>query len=225
MSLVDDARRLPREQKLAGGASLALFVTMFLPWYTETYFDHGKFVHDDLNAFQVFTWVEAAVLLVAGSVLFLLYARSQKRGFHLPGGDGFVVMLAGGWTTLLLVWRLFDKPNLAGDVGIEWGIFVALLAAGTLTWAGVRMRAAHRPEPPLPVATEEEPRRPRAPRAPRDERTPDRRPHTAPTEPLDEAAAAQSGEPGRRAGGIAAGEPEQLALDDPPAYEPPRRSR
>ncbi len=167
MSLVEDARRLPREQKLAGGAALALFVTMLLPWYTETHFDKGKFVHDSLNAFQVFTWVEAAVLLVAAAVLFLLYSRSQKRGFHLPGGDGFVVMLAGGWTVLLLVWRLFDKPHLAGDVGIDWGIFVALLAAGTLTWAGVRMRAAHRPEPPLPAATEEEPsRRAAAPAAP-----------------------------------------------------------
>ena len=208
MSLVEDARRLPREQKLAGGAALALFVTMLLPWYTETHFDKGKFVHDSLNAFQVFTWVEAAVLLVAAAVLFLLYSRSQKRGFHLPGGDGFVVMLAGGWTVLLLVWRLFDKPHLAGDVGIDWGIFVALLAAGTLTWAGVRMRAAHRPEPPLPAATQEEPQPPRQPRGarqPRVERTPDRRPHTAPTEPL--------------------GELDHLALDDPPAYEPPRRSR
>ena len=214
MSLVEDARRLPREQKLAGGAALALFVTMLLPWYTETHFDKGKFVHDSLNAFQVFTWVEAAVLLVAAAVLFLLYSRSQKRGFHLPGGDGFVVMLAGGWTVLLLVWRLFDKPHLAGDVGIDWGIFVALLAAGTLTWAGVRMRAAHRPEPPLPLATEEDdrpapqprsPRRPRPAQEPRVERTPDRRPHTAPTEPL--------------------GDRDELALDDPPAYEPPRRSR
>jgi hypothetical protein len=37
VSIVDDARRLPREQKLAGGAALALFVCMFLPWYTETH--------------------------------------------------------------------------------------------------------------------------------------------------------------------------------------------
>jgi hypothetical protein len=210
VGLVEDARRLPREQKLAGGAALALFVTMFLPWYTETHFDRHRFVHDSLNAFSVFTWVEAAVLLVAAGVLFLLYARSQKRGFHLPGGDGFVVMLAGGWTVLLLVWRLFDKPHLAGDVGIDWGIFVALLAAGTMTWAGVRMRAAHRPEPPLPAAAGDEPaaprrqRQPRPPRGPRVERAPDRRPHTAPTEPL-------------------AGE--ELTIEDPPAYEPPRRSR
>jgi hypothetical protein len=204
VSIVDDARRLPREQKLAGGAALALFVTMLLPWYTETHFAGGKFVHDSLNAFQVFTWVEAAVLLVAASVLFLLYARSQKRGFHLPGGDGTAIFLAGAWTEVLLTWRLFDKPHLAGDVGIDWGIFVALLAAGTLTWAGVRIRAAHRPEPPLPVATAEPPEAPRRPRVPRTERAPDRRPHTAPTEPL--------------------GDSEELALDDPPAYRPPRRS-
>jgi hypothetical protein len=203
VSFVDDARRLPREQKLAGGAALALFVSMLLPWYTKSFFTRGTFVHDDVNAFQVFTWVEAAVLLVSGSVLFLLYARSQGRGFHLPGGDGTAIFLAGAWTVLLIVWRMFDKPDLEGDVGIQWGIFVALLAAGSLAWAGLRIRAAHRPEPPLPIETEELP--PKRREVPV-ERPPDRRPHTAPTEPL--------GDP-----------PEQLALDDPPAYEPPRRSR
>lgn len=206
--LVEDVRRLPREQKLAGGAALGLFVAMFLPWYTRSFFSRGSFVHDDVNAFQVFSWVEAAVLLVSGSVLFLLYARSQRRGFHLPGGDGTAIMLAGGWTVLLIIWRMFDKPNLVGDEGIQWGIFVALLAAGALTWAGVRMRAAHRPEPPLPPTVIEAPpsppRPPRQPRSPQRERAPDRRPHTAPTEPLGDAG-------------------EQLALDDPPAYDPPKR--
>jgi hypothetical protein len=204
MSLVEDARALPREQKLAGGAAIALFVSMFLPWYTKSFFAQRTFVHDDVNAFQVFSWVEAAVLLVAASVLWLLYARSQKRGFHLPGGDGTAIFLAGAWTALLIAWRMFDKPNLEGDEGIQWGIFVALLAAGSLAWAGLRIRAAHRPEPPLPVATEIDERPPD--RVPRVERTPDRRPHTAPTQPLRDP-------------------PEQLALDDPPAYEPPRRSR
>jgi hypothetical protein len=184
--LVEELRRLPREQKLAGGAALALFVSMFLPWYQLSFNVKNHTGAGDLNAFEVFSWVEAAVLLVAGSVLFLLYARSQRRGFHLPGGDGFVVMLAGGWAALLLVWRMFDKPDL-GDphnvVGIQWGIFVALLAAGWLTWSGLRMRAAHRPEPPLPPAV---------------------------TEPLRP-------EPLRRDAG------EQLALDDPPPYEPPKR--
>ena len=54
----------------------------------------------------------------------------------------------------LLIWRLFDKPDVGGPtttVGIDWGIFVALLAAGALVAAGARVRAAGRPEPANPT--------------------------------------------------------------------------
>ena len=67
------------------------------------------------------------------------------------------ITLAGGWALLLLVWRLFDKPDVDGPgatVGIQWGIFGALLAAGALIAAGARVRAVHRPEPPNPAADE-----------------------------------------------------------------------
>ena len=56
-----------------------------------------------------------------------LGALRSGAAFHLPGGDGVAISLAGGWALLLLVWRLFDKPELDGpgaDVGIQWGIFV-----------------------------------------------------------------------------------------------------
>ena len=103
---------------------------------------------DSRSALQVFTWVEAAILLVALAVLFLVYARAQRQAFHLPGGDGFVVSAAGGWALALIVWRLFDKPDVderAATVGIQWGIFFALLAAAALVAAGARVRAAGRP--------------------------------------------------------------------------------
>jgi hypothetical protein len=37
----------------------------------------------------------------------------------------------------------------AGTVGIQWGFFVAFIAAGALALAGRRLRAAQVPEPPL----------------------------------------------------------------------------
>ena len=43
------------------------------------------------------------MLLVAAGVLFLVWARAQGKAFHLPGGDGFVISLAGGWAMALLV--------------------------------------------------------------------------------------------------------------------------
>ena len=110
-----------------------------------------------MSAFGVFTFVEAAVLLVAAAVLFLVWARSQQKGFHLPGGDGVAITIAGGWAMLLLIWRLFDKPDIQGagaTMGIQWGIFGAMLAAGALIVAGARVRALHAPEPPNPAADE-----------------------------------------------------------------------
>ena len=155
MSLSGTLRSLPPESRMTGGAAAALVVSLLLPWYQVSYFQGGDAVTDSRSALQVFTWVEAAILLVALAVLFLVYARAQRQAFHLPGGDGFVVSPAGGWALALIVWRLFDKPDVderAATVGIQWGIFFALLAAAALVAAGARVRAAGRPEPPNPTA-------------------------------------------------------------------------
>jgi hypothetical protein len=166
-------RELPPELRHAGIAAAALAASLILPWYQKSFVPQGsrEFVQDNLSAFGVFSFVEAAVLLVAGGVLFLVWARSERKGFHLPGGDGAAILAAGAWAILLLVWRLFDKPDVddpGATVGIQWGIFGALLAAGALTAAGARVRAAHRPEPPNPAAEPEPPRPPRPPRRPAD---------------------------------------------------------
>jgi len=138
-------RALTPDGRLAALAAAGLFVSMFLPWYGV----QGRVLSDSVTAFGAFSFVEAAVLLVALAVLALLFARAEGREFHLPGGDGSVVMGAGGWAALLIVWRLFDKPNADALVGVEWGIFLALAAAGLLTYAGVRMRRTQRPAAPL----------------------------------------------------------------------------
>ena len=93
-------------------AAGVLVLSMVLPWYQQSYVPEGKsaFVTDSLSAFGVFTFVEAAILLVAAGVLFLLWARMEGKAFHLPGGDGFVISLAGGWAAALLIWRVFDQP-------------------------------------------------------------------------------------------------------------------
>ncbi len=154
---LDHLRGLPAELKLAGIAAAALAASLILPWYTKSFVPAGstEFLTQNVTAFGVFSFVEAAVLLVSAGVLYLVWARSRERAFHLPGGDGFVVTLAGGWAFVLLIWRLFDKPDANGGaatVGIQWGIFGALLAAGALVAAGARLRAANHPEPPNPAA-------------------------------------------------------------------------
>jgi hypothetical protein len=152
-------RVLPHERRPAAYAALALFMTLFLPWYQETGLVNGKRLQTTsatLTGWGAFSFVEAAVLLVAVGILTLLFQRAEGRAFHLPGGDGWVITVAGLWTCLLIVWRIFDKQGVttsgqfATTSGIEWGIFVALGVAAFLTYSGSRIRAAHRPEPALP---------------------------------------------------------------------------
>jgi len=157
--LIGAWRELGREQRLAALTALGLFVSMLLPWYskTNTFVEHNvaKASQASLSAFQAFSFVEAAVLLVSTGVLAMLFARAEGRDFQLPGGDGTIVMIAGGWAALLIFYRLLDKPSLQGTqritatVGVEWGIFIALLLALGLLYTGGRIRAGERGQPPL----------------------------------------------------------------------------
>ena len=216
-------RRLASDQRMAAVASLGLFVTMFLPWYqiTAARGKSGGLEQTSLSAFQDFSFIEAAVLLVAVGILFLLFSRAERRAFHLPGGDGTVILVAGGWATLLLVWRAFDKPN-GHDltaVGLDWGFVFAFAASGALTYAGHRVRLAHRPEPPNPVAEEPDtttpltppdppPAAPAAPAAP-PSTTPPAGPYDPPTAPT------QAGAP----------DPPTTPLRREPAEPPPEPDR
>jgi hypothetical protein len=159
--LVRAWRALPHESRLAAFASLALFLTLFLPWYQVTLIAPAKTatlqsVSATITGWGAFSFVEAAVLLVAAGVVTLLFQRAEGRAFHLPGGDGGVITAAGLWTCLLIVWRIFDKQGAttngpsATTSGVEWGIFIALAAGAFLAYSGSRIRAAHLPEPPLP---------------------------------------------------------------------------
>jgi hypothetical protein len=180
-------RALSSDQQLAGLAALALLLSMFLPWYEKSIARGDRFVSDTVSAFGTVSFVEAAVFLVSAGVLVLLFARAEGREYELPGGDGTVILGAGVWAALLIFWRVFDRPDVAGDagtVGIQWGFFVAFVAAGALASAGWRMRQHERgarPAPPTrrrPRPSEDEPTARATP--PDEETTARRAPDAAP---------------------------------------------
>ncbi|MFP5362361.1 MAG: hypothetical protein ACLGI5_06495 [Thermoleophilia bacterium] len=214
---------LDRDQRFAAGAAIGLLLAMFLPWYEKNVVITGtrSFASDTISAFGAVSFVEAAIFLVAAGVIALLLARAEKRPFHLPGGDGSVIFGAGLWATALIFYRVFDRPDVSGEggtVGIQWGFFVAFVAAGALAFAGQRIRAAHRPEPPLPAAQPEPPARPRGAGAGAGAG------ETAATQVVPRA----GGEPAARRGASAGSravtreDARQLTFDDP-SDEPPLR--
>jgi hypothetical protein len=181
-----DWRALTSEQRLAAIAALALLFSMLLPWYEQTIVTNKGIEHDSMSAFGVYSFIEAAIFVVVIGVLALMWARAERKSFHLPGGDGTIVMGAGLWVMFLIFYRQLDKPNgrkeglVQTSVGVQWGIFIAFLLGALLAYAGYRIRAAHVPEPVMdePKAEKPPPDEPddgaptvvaRRPRPPRDD--------------------------------------------------------
>lgn len=133
-SLGEVWRRLNPEQRVAGIGAVLLIVSTFGP----------------------FSFVEAGIVLIGLGVLALLKKRADGALFHLPFGDGSVIAAAGGWSALLILVRLFDRP-----LGQN---LLALVCAAILVLAGLREHARrpmddvpqrHPPEPgPAPRAGE-----------------------------------------------------------------------
>ncbi len=196
---------------MAATAALGLVVSLFLPWYQETVITKVV-LSASLTGWSAFSFVEAAVLLLAGAVLGLLFVRAEGSAFHVPGGDGGVITAAGLWACVLIVWRMFDKQGQTSHglypttTGIEWGIFVALGVAALLAYAGSRIKLANEPEPPLP-GERPSPRLP-APRTP------------APAGPAEASAERRRIRRRRR---LDFSELEQLDLDAPPEAPTLRR--
>lgn len=153
---------VPAQRRVILAAGL-LLASMFLPWYSRNFATatNGRLqtADDPTSAISTFTFVEAAIFLVAVGVVLLMFARGEGRAFHLPGGDGFIVTAAGAWATFLVFYRFVDQPHggttkqIAYDYGLHWGIFFGLLAALFLMGCGNALRTAHLSEPPLPGDT------------------------------------------------------------------------
>lgn len=159
--------KLYSEQKLAIAAAIGLLLSMLLPWYQQDGFvtrpgQPPTELSDSFNAFQSWGFIEASILLVAVGVIVLCAARADLRAFHLPGGDGIVLMVAGAWVMFLIFYRQLDRPSgndsgvlrpigspSWGSVGVDWGIFVAFLLGAVIVYAGWQMHSRRRPEPLL----------------------------------------------------------------------------
>jgi hypothetical protein len=210
-----DWRALSSEQRLAAVAAILLLLSMLLPWYEETgnAIVGGKLerIDDAKSAFGVYSFIEAAIFVVVVGTIALLWARAERKAFHLPGGDGTVIMGAGLWVMFLIFYRQLDKPNgrkeglIQTSVGVQWGIFIAFLLGALLAYAGYRIRAAHVPEP----VTDDAPPPDEPPKA---EEPPPDKPDEGPT-----VVARRRRPPGD--------DPfeGQLSFDEPAEYRPPPR--
>jgi hypothetical protein len=127
-----DLSRLERGEMVAvvGGAVLA--VSIFLPWYSlgngfaNLNGHHGAGAH--LSAWQALSIIRILLLLGALAPAILAWIVVRQHALSWPRGE-LTAIVAIAAITLILVRGVIIKPGSpSGEIGLQYGWFVALIA-------------------------------------------------------------------------------------------------
>lgn len=145
-----DLSRLSSADKVILGAALALFITLFLPWFSV---DVGGGVVDasgSASGFDAGGFLFAIVPLLIAIVMAAQIAIDRfSPGTTLPNPPvpwGQVHLILGAIALALIVLKFLigedaGVGDAAGvDVSRSWGIFLSILAAAALTFGGFQKR-------------------------------------------------------------------------------------
>src|SRR5215213_8469144 len=122
-----DLRRLRAGEWLAGIAGLALFVALFLAWYSD-----GAGTR---TGWQSLGALDVVLALVALSALAIPAVTAFHRVPAVPLAHQSLTALVGGLAVLLVLVRVLNMPDWA--VGREWGLWVALAATVGIAAGGL----------------------------------------------------------------------------------------
>lgn len=122
-----DVKRWSREEQISGIATIVLFLSLFLPWYTYN-FGLGSISADGLWH----GWMYLVLLICIAIVAFLvLRAGFAEMPVKLPLTDEQVLLIATGVNAVLTLLAFLLKPGGVGFNGVGWGFgaFVGVAAA------------------------------------------------------------------------------------------------
>jgi hypothetical protein len=135
-----DIKRLSQAEWIAGGATILLFISLFLPWYTVSY-DGGILGGSDSasgNLVSSHGWAYLILILCLVVIAYLvLRAGFEKMPFTLPLPNETLLLIVTGVIAVLTIIAFFVKPSTGGfdlaslHISIGWGFgaFVGLIAA------------------------------------------------------------------------------------------------
>ncbi len=123
-----DLKRLTRNDQIVGGATLVLFISLFLPWFTAS---AGSLGSGSVNGlYHGYMYIPLILALVMLAYL-VLRAGFDTLPFNLPVGPEQALLAASGLNFVLTLISFVFKPSGDGIVTVGWGIgaFVGLIAA------------------------------------------------------------------------------------------------
>jgi hypothetical protein len=134
-----DLNKLTQGQKIAAGSAIALFIVMFFKWYgVEGAGDFG-----DLSAWDAYDFIDLILLLTIVVAVGAAVLVATGTAINLPVSPGVLTTLLGGFSTLLILFRILAPPDIdtpIGDIDTtrSFWLFVGLILAGAITYGGWR---------------------------------------------------------------------------------------
>jgi len=156
-----DASRVRQGEMIAAAAAVALFIIMFLAWFSVPGLDEetqaqaqdaieqaeelGIAVPEDasdavddaasISAFDAFDFIKIVMLLTIIAAIALAAMSAMGSSVNLPVAMSAIVAGLGILTTLLVLYRLIDP---VGGLDRSYGLFLGLLAAAGIAYGGWR---------------------------------------------------------------------------------------
>jgi hypothetical protein len=158
-----DASRIRQGEMIAAVAAVALFIIMFLSWYSvEGFGDQSEAAQDaieqaeelgfdtgaasdavdeaedaaNVNAWDSFDFIKIVMLLTIAAAIALAAMSAMGSRPNLPIAMSAIVAGLGILTTLLVLYRVIDPP--AEGLDRSYGVFLGLVASAAIAYGGWR---------------------------------------------------------------------------------------
>jgi hypothetical protein len=140
-----DTTRIRFGEMIAAVSGIVLIISLFLEWYTVK----GKGLAAGAGSGGVSGWeglgfIDILLFLIGLIAIAVAVLRATNTTLRqLPASPSFILLIAGGIGTLLVLFRLLSVGDLGHpevsafvDIGRSYGIFIALLSAIGVTVGG-----------------------------------------------------------------------------------------
>jgi hypothetical protein len=137
-----DVNRLSRGEQIAGIAAVLLLIDMFLNWYGANLNDQlaqaaKRFgVDTHVNAWQAFSTTD--ILIFVACVVTLVMVGVKVMGSEVPVSLPMIAAALGGFTTLIILWRIVNQPGDNDAVNVDYGAYIGLVLAAAMTYGAIQ---------------------------------------------------------------------------------------
>jgi hypothetical protein len=142
-----DLNRLTQGEKIAGISAILLFIFMLFDWYSVTISGIAQSVSIEGgggNAWDTLDFIPIFLLITIIAALANAAIEASESEVEMPVHGATVVTVLGVISFLLILFRIIDTPTFASyggvsaDGSVEFGIFLALIAAAGIGFGGYR---------------------------------------------------------------------------------------